>query len=186
MNSGHSNGSPKSVREHSVCPLCSHTGVNTSMNCHDFTYGSGNSAVSLTVNVPVRQCESCEFEFLDEAAEQLKHEAVCQHLGVLPPSAIRRIRENHQMSRSRFAQVTGLGEASSNRWENGISIQSHGNDRYLRLLSRAGTMAQLLTFLATRSHSAVGSIPIENRFRALCVTNTVLTEQNSFRLRKAA
>ena len=186
MNPRHSNGSQKSVHEHSVCPLCAHPGVNTSMTCHEFTYGSGDAAVELAANVPVRQCESCDFEYLDETAEQLKHEAVCHHLGVLPPSAIRRIRENHKMSRARFAQVTGLGEASLNRWENGISIQSHGNDRFLRLLSQARNMTQLLDSLSQKSRPAYGLIPIKDRFRVLRVTTTVLKEQNGFQLRKAA
>lgn len=186
MNPRYSNGPQKSVHEHSVCPLCAQPGVNTSIKCHEFTYGSGDTAVELTANVPVRQCESCEFEYLDETAEQLKHEAICQHLEVLPPSAIRRIRKNHKMSRARFAQVTGLGEASLNRWENGISIQSHGNDRFLRLLSLAGNMTQLLDFVTAKGRPASGLIPIKDRFRVLRVTTTVLKEQNGFRLRKAA
>lgn len=37
----------------------------------------------LTVDVPVRRCEACDFEYLDDEAEQLKHGAICRHLGVL-------------------------------------------------------------------------------------------------------
>ena len=117
-----------------ACPLCGDEGIETSWHRHAFSYGSGGSAVELTVNVPVRRCDTCEFEYLDEAAERLKHEAVCEHLGVLSPEEIRRIREDHRMTRARFAQVTGLGEASLNRWENGLTVQTHANDRYLRLL----------------------------------------------------
>ena len=82
-------------------------------------------------------------EYLDEEAEQLKHEAVCRHFGVLSPGEIRRIREHHQMTPARFAEVTGLGEASLNRWENGLTIQTQGNDRYIRLLALPGTMQHL-------------------------------------------
>ena len=150
MNPRNSDVSREREEEHFVCPLCRHAEVDTSTTCHEFAYGTGDSAVELTANVPVRQCESCEFGYLDETAEQLKHEAICQHLGVLPPSAIRQVRENQKMSRARFAQVTGLGEASLNRWGNGISIQPHGNDRFLRLLSQARNMTQLLDNLAQK------------------------------------
>ena len=100
------------------CPLCGTDEVTTSWKRHVFEYGSGESAVELSVNVPVRSCASCELEFLDEPAERVKHEAVCKHLGVLSPAEIRQIREDHGMSRASFAQATGLGEASLNRWEN--------------------------------------------------------------------
>ena len=61
-------------------------GVTTSWNRHAFDYGSGESAVELTVSVPVRRCDACGFACLDEAAERLKHEAVWRHLGVLAPA----------------------------------------------------------------------------------------------------
>ena len=102
---------------------------------HKFTYGVGSSGVDLTVSLPVRVCGSCGFEFLDHEAEVLKHDAVCAHLGVLTPREIRGIREINDMSRAAFAKVSRLGEATLNRWENGILIQNPANDRYLRLLT---------------------------------------------------
>lgn len=63
------------------CPQCGTGGVRTSQHRHTFTYGSGESAVELTVDVPLLCCASCGFEYLDEEAEQLKHEAVCRHFG---------------------------------------------------------------------------------------------------------
>ena len=44
------------------------------------------------------------------------------------------------MTRAAFTRVTGLGEATLNRWENGIMIQTLANDRYLRLLANPATM----------------------------------------------
>ena len=102
---------------------------------HAFIYGVGASAVELSVNLPVRVCNSCGFEFLDHEAETLQHEAICAHLDVLTPKEIRGIRKMHGMSRAEFSKVTGLGEATLNRWENAILIQNTGNDRYLRLLA---------------------------------------------------
>ena len=176
----------RTVQPEPSCPMCGDTGVTTSWNRHIFDYGTGDSAVELTVSVPVRRCDTCEFEYLDEAAERLKHEAICRHLGVLSPAEIRRIRETLEMTRARFAQVTGLGEASLNRWENGLTVQTHANDRYLRLLARPGIMRQLQEFVAIEIPSQPIAVPIGNRFRTLEVTDVLLKEQENFRLRKVA
>ncbi len=82
------------VQQKHECPLCGGGSVTTSVHRHTFGYGSGASAIELTVDVPVRRCGPCDFEYLDEAAEDLKHEAICRHFGVLSPSEIRRIRED--------------------------------------------------------------------------------------------
>ena len=89
--------------------------ADTKWQKHTFTYGLGDSAVELPVNLPVRICSSCGFEFLDHESEILKHEAVCVHLGVLSPKEIRAIREAYGLSRNEFAQVTGAwrGDAES-------------------------------------------------------------------------
>ena len=106
-------------------------------------FGAGASAVELNVTLPVRVCRSCGFEFLDHEAETLQHDAVCAHLGVLTPKEIRGIRRMHGMSRAEFSRVTGLGEATLNRWENAILIQNAANDRYLRLLARHENVRRL-------------------------------------------
>ena len=100
----------------------------------EYIYGTGDSAVTLSVDLPVRQCESCDFEYLDHVAERLIHNAVCRHLGVLNPEEIRGIRRRHGMSRAAFARFAGLGEAAIGRWEAGSAIQNRATDRHLRLL----------------------------------------------------
>ena len=131
---------------------------------HPFPYGTGASAVELNVTLPVRVCRSCGFEFLDHEAETLQHEAVCAHLGVLTPKEIRGIRRMHGMSRAEFSRVTGLGEATLNRWENAILIQNAANDRYLRLLARHENVRRLkrLDGSGARRHPK----PEADRFRA--------------------
>ena len=176
----------RTVQPEPACPMCGDSGVTTSWNRHTFDYGTGDSAVELAVNVPVRRCDACEFEYLDEAAEHLKHEAACRHLGVLPPAEIRRIRQDFRMTRARLAQVTGLGEASLNRWENGLNIQTHANDRYLRLLARPGIMRHLEELVAIETPSQPVPLSVGNRFRTLEVTDALLEEQERFRLRKVA
>ena len=176
----------REVERDGTCPLCDREGVITSWKDHTFSYGSGESEVELTVSVPVRRCDACEFEYLDESAERLKHDAVCGHLGVLSPIEIRRIREDHGMTRARFAQVTGLGEASLNRWENGLTIQTHANDRYLRLLARPEIMQRLEGLMAPEPRVKPVMGVAGNRFRTLEVTDALLAEKEGFRLRKAA
>ena len=66
----------RQVQPKPACPMCGDTGIATSWNRHAFDYGSGETAVELTVSVPVRRCDACEFEYLDEAAERLKDKAV--------------------------------------------------------------------------------------------------------------
>ena len=90
------------------------------------------------------------------------------------------------MTRARFAQVTGLGEASLNRWENGLTIQTHANDRYLRLLARPEIMRQLEELVAPEPPVEQIVVVAGNRFRTLEVTPALLAEQEGFRLRKAA
>ena len=116
----------------------------TEWRVHAFTCGLKSAAAELMVRLPVRVCGSCGFEFLDHEAETLKHEAVCAHLGVLSPREVRGIRAMHGMSRAEFSKTTGLGEATLNRWENGILIQNQANDRYLRLLASPANMQSLL------------------------------------------
>lgn len=176
----------REVERDTTCPLCGREGVVTSWKDHTFSYGSGGSEAELTVSVPVRRCDACEFEYLDESAERLKHDAICDHLGVLSPIEVRLIREGHGMTRARFAQVTGLGEASLNRWENGLTIQTHANDRYLRLLARPEIMRQLEELVAPEPPVEQIVVVAGNRFRTLEVTDALLAEQEGFRLRKAA
>ena len=167
------------------CPQCGIGRVTTSQHRHTFTYGSEESAVELTVDVALLRCTSCGFEYLDEEAEQLKHEAVCRHFGVLSPAEIRGIRERHQMTRAKFAEVTGFGEASLNRWENGLTIQTQGNDRYIRLLAFPGIMQHLEDLARRGSCLRPASSAAENRFRTLEVTEDLRREQERFRLRSA-
>ena len=185
---GHSRPRLQIVQPELKCPICSQKNITTTWTNHCFTYGSGESSVDLEVRLPVRQCDTCEFEYLDDAAEELKQIAVCNHLGVLPPGKIREIRERQELTRAVFSEVTGIGEASLNRWENGISIQSHANDRYLRLLAINENMLKLEKLAASRrpENTEISDTTMENRFRAVIVTSEMLEQQKAFRLRREA
>ena len=175
------------------CPDCD--GMATTVrHRHVFPYGRVGSEVDIEVELPVRVCGACGFEFLDEEGERLKHEAVCRHLGVLSPQEVRDIRGRHRMTRAQFAATTGLGEATLGRWETGAGIQSHANDRYLRLLAQSDGMSRLSSVLrsvwkAAEAH-AVGKAGLQaSRFLLLQVNEDVRRDQRNFQLvisRKAA
>ena len=125
------------------CPQCGVAAISTMIQQDKIVYGSSETAAEISVDLPVRHCSACGFLFLDAEAEEIQQAAVCQHLGVLPPQGIVDIRQKHGLSRAAFAAVTGLGEVSLSRWEQGINIQNPGNDRYIRLLEHPEVMAQL-------------------------------------------
>lgn len=169
-----------------ICAQCGAGGISTTRHGHEFVYGSGDSAVGLKVEIPIRHCTACDFHFMDSEAEEIKHRAVCRHFGVLPPEAIVNIRKKHGLSRAAFAQVTGLGEASLSRWEKGINIQNPANDRYIRLLEDPRVMQQLqeqAMHEGLKSRQPEGNVL---QFRSLKVTEELLQRQATFQLRKAA
>ena len=176
----------QTAQQELTCPLCGNTGITTSWNPDVFNYGSGESTVELTVDVPVRRCEDCDFEYLDDEAERLKHEAVCRHLGVLSPDEIRSIRKGFGMTQADFAQVTGIGVASLNRWENGLTIQTHAYDRYLRLLAVHPSNIRDIERFANPAPSPQFEISPVSRFRALKMTPNLLKEQEYFQLHRVA
>jgi DNA-binding transcriptional regulator YiaG len=142
----------------------------------------GDDAADLTVEIPVRTCASCGFEFLEHEAETLKHEAVCAHLGVLSPKEIRGIQAMHGMSRAEFSRVTGLGEATLNRWEKAILIQNTANDRYLRLVASPENMRRLKRLGSSAARSASSGA---GRFHVE-LSEALRQNQADFSLRKVA
>src|SRR5262245_29099399 len=112
------------------CPECGKVAVSTKMTPHTFDYGHGSQAIQITVTLPLRVCCQCGFEYYDKESQDARHEAVCKHLGVLTPAQIRQLRQFHNMSRSEFAALTGLGEATIARWERGALVQNPANDKY--------------------------------------------------------
>ncbi len=172
------------------CPRCDEPSVVTYRHEHAFNYGSGETAVKLHVELPVRRCTACDFQFLDHEAERIKHYAVCRHLGVLTPGEVRRIREGHGLTRAAFAQLTGLGEATLNRWENGTVIQNPANDRYLRLLGTPTGWSRLARLVgpdaSQETSSSTSRADTPGQFRKLEPTATVRQQQGHFDLEPAA
>ena len=168
-----------------VCPLCDGESIVTFQHPDTFNYGSGDSTVTLEVDLPVRRCTACDFEFVDHEGERLRHEAVCRHLGVLSPAEVRDVRQQHGMTKAAFAQVTGLGEATLSRWENGAVVQNRANDLYLRLLTTPWIMTKLQDLSAPEPAPSGGTVDTSQRFRELEVSKSVRRKQARFQLRLA-
>lgn len=168
------------------CPQCGENSITTYRHLDTFTYGSGDAAATLEVDLPVRRCDACDFEFLDHEGERLRHEAVCRHLGVLTPAEIRDIRRRFGMTRAAFAELTRLGEATLNRWENGSVVQNRANDRYLRILAIPEVMNRLRDLTTARHAPFPSNTPNIPKFRSLKVSDRVLRRQDDFELRKAS
>lgn len=174
-----------------ACAQCGTETVSTAWTSDAFTWGEGDSAVTLPVRVPVRSCSSCGFSYLDHKAEDIRHAAVCDHLGVLAPSAIRAIRRKYGMSQAEFTRITGFGEATISRWENGIVIQNVANDRYLRLLREDyGVMTLLRELVNGRGEDPAKPElrirPADRRFRKLEDISKHRRNQQRFALRLAS
>ncbi len=148
-----------------TCPYCEQPVTTTLVN-DAFTYGSGKDAVDLHVQLPVRRCDACDFDFVDHVGERIRTEAVYRHHGLLTPWQIRAIREQRDMSRAAFARITGLGEATIKRWEAGAISQNRGYDRYLRLLDDEACWS-MLQRIADPEHDATRSRVITGPWRQL-------------------
>lgn len=132
----------------STCPECEQNRVSTTIHDHEYVYGEGESAITLQVKIPVRHCRGCDCQFTDWEAEEIMQNALCAHFGVLNPSEVSGLRNKHHLPRTEFARLTGLGEASLNRWEKGINIQSVSHDRFLRLLDDPRILSRLKQIVA--------------------------------------
>ena len=63
------------------CPECDESEFTVFTEEDIFQYGAGSKVAELSAYIPVHTCTSCAFQFTDYEAEELRHEAVCQHLG---------------------------------------------------------------------------------------------------------
>ncbi len=124
------------VRENNLlCPNCGSSHIQTTTELDEFKYGSADKAISLKAYLPFRKCLECEFEYTDSEAEDLRHEAICRHLGVMTPNEIVALRKKYDLSRKEFSERTRIGEASLARWETGELVQNAAYDNFLYLLT---------------------------------------------------
>ena len=161
------------AKENVTCAMCESSDVKTKQIEDSFEYGSGDSRVFLNAVIPVHNCVKCSFEFTGNKADDLRHEAVCRHLGLLTPEEVRSVRNN--MSKAEFSRQTGIGEASLSRWERGSLIQNVAMDKFLYLLSLPGNLEALQNRTSASEH--MESEPV---FRCIDITDTLMEQKAKF------
>lgn len=125
------------------CGQCGGNSIRTTWKEHAFDYGNGSEKVQLQARIPVRTCDDCHFSFTDAEAEEILHDAVCRHIGVLTPKEVYSIRQRYNLTRQEFAEASTIGEASLARWESGALLQNAANDSLLFLLSIPANLDRL-------------------------------------------
>jgi putative zinc finger/helix-turn-helix YgiT family protein len=161
------------------CPDCEGSKFEVCEREQIVPYGKGDSASSVSCLVPTYVCSLCGCEWTDSRAEDIRHGAVCRHLGRLTPPEILGIREECHLSQAEFSRITGFGEASLSRWETGSQIQNAACDRLLRLIQANRKNLELLRYMA----EAV--VLPTRRFQLIELTPELRQRQRSFNLRRA-
>jgi putative zinc finger/helix-turn-helix YgiT family protein len=168
--------------EKSACPECGSDSISTRYEEETFPYGVGADPINLTAVVPVRSCSKCGVDFTDQEADVARHEAVCAHLGVMPPAEITSIRKRQGLSRGEFARITKVGEASINRWENGYVVQNQAMDNYLYLLSFKENFERVVSRGKDRAKIADRKTASVVSFQRVTLTDDLKKRAANFRL----
>jgi putative zinc finger/helix-turn-helix YgiT family protein len=123
--------------ESRICDSCGAEASRMNFENQHFKFGEGEHSVDLQARVPVWTCDACGDQYTDEAAEEIRHAVVCEHLGRLTPKQIVEIRNSYGLTQAEWSDLTGFGTASIKRWETGALIQSASADNLIRLLKEA-------------------------------------------------
>ena len=179
---------PLSEEQDRRCPSCGHYAIETIEIERTFPYGEGDQATEVSATVPLRRCRECGFEFLDAEAEEIQHDAVCRHVGVMTPSEIRALRQKAGgLSRGEFARVTRLGEATIGRWERGELLQNAAYDQLLYLLTFPENFIRLRRRIEQSSPAQCSPTPetLSPRFRVIVPTPDLRERAARFSLNMA-
>lgn len=123
-----------SARSNVTCPSCGQPQACSFVATQRFIYAGADGEVTLSAEIPIIECQACNEAFTGKGAEEIKHAAVCRHLGRLTPAEIRGLRNRLGLTQAGLAERTGIGVASIKRWELGNLIQSASLDAALRSL----------------------------------------------------
>jgi putative zinc finger/helix-turn-helix YgiT family protein len=125
--------SDKTTNSGGSCSMCGHAPLESKLIDKTFEYGEDDESITVTArNVPVRACANCGEYFSGPAAASVEHEAICQALGLEPPSKIKAIREQFGWSQQYLADLAEIGIATLSRIERGRLVQSRSVNGILR------------------------------------------------------
>lgn len=113
------------------CDQCNSLSVSSSIQEQTFNYGF-DEYLPLTALVPVFECSSCGFAYTDGDAEEIRHNAICYHFGVLTPKEIKAGRESKQLSIEELALQCKIPSPLLERFETATLIQSKEVDDRFR------------------------------------------------------
>lgn len=168
------------IRESLFCECCGEKAVTEQQSDMRFEYGAGQDGVVLAVRVPVMSCSACGMEYTDERAERIRHDAVCEHLGLLTSEEVRAIRLVEHQTLKEFSEITSIGTASLTRWENGQMLQSAAYDKYLRLLRFKPNLDWLKQNQSVCGEVRLGTESEVGRFRAITVDTSLQARACAF------
>ncbi len=151
------------LREQTYCGLCGSKKITTRQEEVSIPVNSRKREETLQVAIPVHHCSACDIDFTTPEAAKIEHDAVCKYLKVMTPSEVRGIREIFGLTQNEFAEKTGIGVASINRWEKGGSIQNPAMDNFLYLIGISGN----LDALSFRASKAEDVISVDQKFSAI-------------------
>ena len=163
-----------------ACDACGAEAVRRTMRERTFAYGVGDQAVDLRATAPVWTCAACGDAYAESDAEDIEHEAVCAHLGVLSPREVRDLRDRLKLTQAALAALTGHGEASIKRWEAGALVQNRSADTLLRVAASRQGLALLREIASDREVGA------ERRQLWDAAPEPIRREAAVFQLRRAA
>lgn len=178
-----------SMTHHEVnleCPECGAGCIRTDHIAHRFKYGIGDGAVELCCELPLRVCQECGTQFVDEEGESAQHDAVCRHLRLMTPREIQEVRERYEATQAEFSELSGIGEASLSRWENGATIQTKAYDNYLYLLTSPENVQRLRRRTCGGQALQEEMSPTHRKFRCIDDTPARRAKQSRFDLRRAS
>jgi len=125
-----------------MCPRCDKKKLEVEYVHHEFLYGDAmfpEKQINIVVErLPVHTCKECWFSFVDDEGECIKHEAVCQALGVLTPHDIDMIVHHFCNDSQELSCALHMKHELLLRYMSGSLIQSMYVDKLLRAYAYLG------------------------------------------------
>jgi putative zinc finger/helix-turn-helix YgiT family protein len=151
-----------------TCPMCE-SKIRIELIDETMEYVTPSGPVTLHVTVPYEVCSSCGYHAFGEAGERARTNAIYKYHQRLNPTEIVEIRTGLGLSQNEYAETLGVGHASVERWETGVTMQNLSLNNLILALSRRSQIEWLHEEKRRRSkideaHHKVVSL---DRFRCL-------------------
>lgn len=118
-----------------TCPICE-SEISVKQVEETMEYVTPSGPVALHVTVPYEVCSSCGYSAFGEAGERARTNAIYKYHQRLTPTEIVEIRVALGLSQNEYAEALGVGHASVERWETGVTMQNLSSNNLILALSR--------------------------------------------------